>query len=310
MATADGWMALNLARPDDVAAVEALVEGPVGDDPWATVEAVAAGGSAANLVERAQLLGIPAAVLGSAAGGLATSVTSAHWPPASAAAGLEGRRVADLSALWAGPLAARILAAAGADVVKVESPSRPDGARQTPAFYDWLHPLDQELVAVDLATDAGRRRLHQVLHEADVVISSSRSRALRQLGIDPASCGARDGRVWLSITGYGLDRDWVAFGDDAAVAGGLVAWDGNGGPVFCGDAIADPLSGLWGALEVMRAVGAGGGVVVDVAMAGVAAAMGTAGVGAAVGVDAVGVDAVVAQPRWPAPFASRVSGVT
>ena len=40
--------------------------------------------------------------------------------------------------------------------------------------------------------------------------------------------------------------DWVGFGDDAAVAGGLVAWD-DAGPVFCADAVADPATGLVGA---------------------------------------------------------------
>ena len=62
----------------------------------------------------------------------------------------------------------------------------------------------------------------------------------------------------------------VAFGDDAAVAGGLVA-----GPIvrprFCGDAIADPLAGMVGALAVLECLRQGSASVLDVAMAGVAA---------------------------------------
>ena len=56
--------------------------------------------------------------------------------------------------------------------------------------------------------------------------------------------------VWVRITGHGVDGDaahWSAFGDDAAVAGGLGGRSPEG-PVFCGDAIADPLAELHAAL--------------------------------------------------------------
>jgi crotonobetainyl-CoA:carnitine CoA-transferase CaiB-like acyl-CoA transferase len=76
--------------------------------------------------------------------------------------------------------------------------------------------------------------------------------------------------VWLSITGYGRAVDRVAFGDDAAVAGGLVAFDDRG-PVFLADAIADPLTGVAGAVAVDAALRAGGTWIVDAAMAKVAA---------------------------------------
>ena len=62
----------------------------------------------------------------------------------------------------------------------------------------------------------------------------------------------------------------VAFGDDAAVAGGLVAGPTDR-PLFCGDAIADPLTGMLGALAVLECLRQGSGCVLDVAMAGVAA---------------------------------------
>lgn len=47
--------------------------------------------------------------------------------------------------------------------------------------------------------------------------------------------------------------------------------------MFLGDAVADPLSGLVGALAVLRARDAGGGQLIDLAMSRVAAAMSTAG---------------------------------
>jgi crotonobetainyl-CoA:carnitine CoA-transferase CaiB-like acyl-CoA transferase len=109
-----------------------------------------------------------------------------------------------------------------------------------------------------------------------VIIEASRPRALEQLGLDPTTVAPRAGRIWLSITGYGREapgRDWVAFGDDAAVAGGLVGSDTQGDPVFCGDAIADPVSGLFGARAVLEAVDAGGGWLIDLAMSRCAGAL-------------------------------------
>jgi crotonobetainyl-CoA:carnitine CoA-transferase CaiB-like acyl-CoA transferase len=79
--------------------------------------------------------------------------------------------------------------------------------------------------------------------------------------------------VWLSITGYGRDasvRERVAFGDDAAVAGGLVA-DAGDGPCFVADAVADPLTGVVSAGAVRDALHAGTRVLLDVALARVAA---------------------------------------
>ncbi len=116
------------------------------------------------------------------------------------------------------------------------------------------------------------------------MVTAARPRALAQLGL-VAEDRVRPGgpRVWLSITGYGGDgpsADRVAFGDDAAVAGGLVVWDDQG-PCFCGDAVADPLSGLAGAAAVLAALERGGGWVVEVSMADVAGGIASGGRGPA-----------------------------
>jgi hypothetical protein len=83
----------------------------------------------------------------------------------------------------------------------------------------------------------------------------------------------RGPRAWVSISGHGRGPDArhrVAFGDDAAVAGGLVAWD-TGGPCFCADAVADPATGLTAAAAAAAALAGGGRWTIDVALAGVAA---------------------------------------
>jgi len=106
-----------------------------------------------------------------------------------------------------------------------------------------------------------------------VVVEASRPRALRRLGVHAEEfLTGRPGRVWVSITGYGRDDDRIAFGDDAAIAGGLAGSDRHGDPVFLGDALADPVTGLYAAHAVARSLARGGGELLCVSMAACAAA--------------------------------------
>jgi hypothetical protein len=268
LSTLDGWAAITLSRPEDVDDVPAMLEHPIAPgDTWPAVERWAAVRSAHEVVARARLLDLPAAVLGEASAGLPVvrriGATTSPRPPLDLL-------VADMSSMWAGPLCAQILAWAGATVVKVESKARPDGTRLGPkGFFDWMNG-GKLSYAADFDDPSGLRAL---LSAADVVIASSRPAALARRGLGPGDVPARDGRVWLRITGHGVDGDCgnlVAFGDDAAVAGGLVG-RGAEGPVFCADAIADPLTGLHAALAAAESLARGGGELVDVAMAAVAA---------------------------------------
>jgi crotonobetainyl-CoA:carnitine CoA-transferase CaiB-like acyl-CoA transferase len=267
---------LTLSRPDDVHAVPALVEsdGPE-DDPWPAVERWASRRTAAEVAARARLLGLPAAVLDET---VAAAPDARRTGPATTPRDPSEPLVVDLSSMWAGPLCGQLLHRAGATVVKVESKARPDGTRGgTPAFFDWMNggKLCYEADFDD------NRRLGDLLAAADVVIESSRPAALRHRRLGAGDVAARDGRVWMRISGHGADGEranWPAFGDDAAVAGGLVGRSAEG-PVFCGDAIADPLTGMQAALCVAESLARGGGEVIDVAMAAVAATYASLAVG-------------------------------
>ncbi|MGX1675549.1 CoA transferase [Streptomyces sp. NPDC055400] len=276
-----GWIGVNLARQDDLDLVPALTERHVAEQAhWDVLTAWAASRPAAACAERGQLLGIPVAVLGEpgmmdaqlAARGQYGRVRPFLLRSVGEAVGPLGRGrplVVDLSALWAGPLCAHLLGLTGARVVKVESTSRPDGARRGPrAFYDLLH-ADHEAIALDFTDPDDLDLLRALLHRAHIVIESSRPRAMAQLGIDPYAILARTpGLTWVSITAYGRTGPWsgrVGFGDDVAVAAGLVARDETG-VLPCGDAIADPLAGVHAAVAALACIGAGGGRLVDVAM--------------------------------------------
>jgi hypothetical protein len=231
----DTWCAVNLARPDDVDAIPAWLQTDA-IDGW---EAIVGRRDAADVVDRARLVGIAASVLGERSAPptwrdlpvVATRLGDA--PPLD-----RPPRIVNLASLWAGPLCGRILGERGA---MVDAPSR-------------------------LSRDA--------LRAADVVIEGSRPRALEQRDIHAADI-VRDGpQVWLSITGHGRDepqRNWIGFGDDAAVAGGLVEWRHDGTPAFFADAAADPLTGMTAAAAITTALASGGRWLLDCNLSGVAA---------------------------------------
>ncbi|MBX9641741.1 MAG: CoA transferase, partial [Mycobacteriaceae bacterium] len=185
--------------------------------------------------------------------------------PRAPVAGPAGLLVADLSSMWAGPLCGQLLARAGATVVKVESPTRPDGTRAGNRwFFDWING-GKLSYCPDFDRQAGE--LRDLLTVADVVIEGSRPDRLAGRRLGPDDVPARPGRVWLRISGHGPRSRRPAFGDEAAVAGGLV----GAGPAFCGDAIADPLTGLEAARAVLDSLDRGGGELIEIAMAAVAA---------------------------------------
>ena len=270
--TVDGWLAVTLPRPDDWELVPAWLETDAAT--WEGVAAAVALTTGAGLAARAQELGLAVAVVPASGAEPDEQLLARHpsgvrpWllTPGNGAAVTGRPKVVDLSALWAGPLCAHLLHSAGADVVTVESPDRPDGARVgDPSLYALLHDG-----CSSMQLDLRSAELRALLDDADVVITSARPRALRQLGLwPPDEVARRPGLTWVAITAYGLTGPWcdrVGYGDDTAAAGGLVL----DGPSFFADAAADPATGLYAAIAALGAVQSGGGLV-DIALREVAA---------------------------------------
>jgi hypothetical protein len=280
----DDTVALNLARPADRELLPALFEadGVNCYDDEAIADQIArshatalvlrgramglaiAGGherstpAADAYVANARVANAWAANNGAADACVADACVEMVAGPAALKLARDAPRVVDLSGLWAGPLAAHLLWLAGADVVKVESRTRPDGMRANQDFYALLNQ-GKASVVLDFADANDRQRLLSVIAASDIVIEAARPRALAQLGIDAAQIvRTTPGLVWLTITGHGAvgeAANWVGFGDDCAVAGGLSAAlnAACGQSGFVGDAIADPLTGLCAALAAWEA---------------------------------------------------------
>jgi hypothetical protein len=277
MPTRDGnWFALTLIREIDRELLPALFGDADLDirDPAAIAAAVLRSDGPA-LLETGRLLGLPVALLDEVPVSPAVEVM-ARGPHRARPSG-QRPLVIDMSAIWAGPLAGHLLWQAGMEVVKVESPTRPDLIRRDdPATFDLINQ-GKASVLVDFASDVQKARLVDLIRRADVVIESSRPRALRHLGIN-AQALVREvpGLVWLSVTGHGASGEaanWVGIGNDCGVAGGLsrALVEVTGTPGYVGDAIADPLTGVIGAREVLKALRAGEARRIGLSMSAIAA---------------------------------------
>lgn len=267
----DGTLAVNLPREDDWCMLPAWLE----DESitgWPALERALAGRGEAEMLERARWLGLAVAPLTDPP---APDDWHTVWAQGPQQLPKRDHRplVLDLSSLWAGPLCTHLLHQTGARVIKVEHPGRLDGARQGPAAFFRALDTGKEHIALDLSRARDHARLLELLQRADIVIEGMRPRVLQQYGIDAVRWVEQGGgRTWLSITGYGrgeAEQDWVAFGDDAAVAGGLseIMRQRYAEAVFVGDAIADPLAGLHAALAASVAYRRGGGQLIGISMA-------------------------------------------
>lgn len=257
----DGWLAVSLARSDDIDLVPAWTGKPVSVDPWQAVAQAAVRQSVADMLQAGIDLHLPVARVGEA-----VPQTRSALPHR----GREEGIVLDLSALWAGPCCGGLLADAGLPVVKAESPLRPD---PTPVHTP---VLDARLNGRKTRLQVGfpSAELQALIASARVLITSGRPHALARIGLNKAELfAANPGLLWVAITAHGWSGEAglrVGFGDDCAAAGGLLRME-NGEPRFLGDALADPLTGLRAARLVLEALDAGQGGLLDISLAGTAA---------------------------------------
>lgn len=256
-----GWMAVSLARDDDLDMVPAWTGASFDTDPWEAVIQAARERPAAEIVAAGAELHLPVAIVG-------------ETKPLHARALTRGKPrdgiILDLSALWAGPYCGGLLAEAGHVVIKVESPDRPD-------------PTAVHTPKLDARLNGGKKKLRMALDDpqllamvgrARVLITSGRPHALARLGFEEARLFALNpGLLWVAITAHGWTGEAamrVGFGDDCAAAGGLVRWK-DGMPRFIGDALADPLTGIMAATLALDALSADQSGLLDVSLARTAA---------------------------------------
>ena len=203
---------------------------------------------------------------------------AAAWSSArpAAAAGearrpLDGVRIVDLTAFWAGPSGTGYLAALGADIVKVESVQRPDGIRfaggqisQADGWWDysWVFQganAGKRGITLDLGSDEGRELLHGLLASADVLTENFSPRVLAQFGLSYEELAARYPRlVVVRMPAFGLDGPWrdrVGFALTMEALAGMATITGHpdDGPV-CPGGVLDPIAGMHAAFATLVAL--------------------------------------------------------
>lgn len=188
----------------------------------------------------------------------------AALPVSDPAAPLRGLTVVDLTAMWAGPLASRLLAGLGATVTKIESAVRPDGMRAQAALFAALDAGKGHL-ELDLRTAQGLDALRRLLGWADVVLDSFSPRVMPNFGLDAPSLLEINPRlVAVSLPAFppgSAEGSWVSYGTGVHAFLGLGdLGDGR----FAAPAVTypDPLGGFAALEAVLGGLAAGGGSVV------------------------------------------------
>jgi crotonobetainyl-CoA:carnitine CoA-transferase CaiB-like acyl-CoA transferase len=149
---------------------------------------------------------------------------------------LGGHRIIDLSNFWAGPLAARLLAELGADVVKVEPPGG-EGAFQLMPVLPNIYVdgnRSKRGVVLDLKTEEDRARLLDLVAASDVVVENAMAGAWERLGLDEAQLRVvNPSLVYARAKGFGVTGPLAArpsFDYVIQAATGMEMTQGGGGP--------------------------------------------------------------------------------
>ena len=176
-------------------------------------------------------------------------------------------RILDFSRVLAGPFATMMLADLGAQVTKVERPGTGDETRSWGPPYDahgnatYFQAVNRNKrsVALDLASDDGRRRARELAADADVIVENFRPDVMDKLGLGYETLAATDPRlVYCSITGFGAGEGARLPGYDLLVqaVGGLMSITGapDAEPQKVGVAVVDVLAGLFASVGILAAL--------------------------------------------------------
>lgn len=202
---------------------------------------------------------------------------------------LEGIRVLDLSRVWSGPLAVRMLADMGAEVIKVEAPysrlgmtkeffdifkQMSEAGRRFPYFLDG-NPGDQPwnrnalyndlnrnklTITLDLNKDAGREVFKRLVKISDVVLENYSPRVMENFGLDYKVLSEINPEIiMISMPGYGMTgpyRNYPAYGTSLDQHAGFSSLMGypDSGPYRTQSTLPDPVASLNGAGAVMLAL--------------------------------------------------------
>ena len=189
---------------------------------------------------------------------------------------LDGVRVIDFSWVWAGPLATKTLGAMGAEIIKVESATRPEYTNR----IGWFRVINnnKRSCSINLRHPEGQALVRQLVAIGDVVVENFSAGVLQKLGLGYDDLRRiRPDLVFVSASGVGRDgpqRDALAYGTL------LQGYSGRAGMIGTINrhleamgiqpAWTDPVTALWEALAILAALAhrrrTGQGALIDLSM--------------------------------------------
>ncbi|QGM28313.1 MULTISPECIES: CaiB/BaiF CoA transferase family protein [Acinetobacter] len=203
---------------------------------------------------------------------------------------LSGLKVLDFSTLLPGPFASLYLADMGAEVIHIESATRPDLIRLFPPYangqatsHSYLN-RNKQSITLDLKSPESIQLIHDKIAEFDIVLEQFRPGVMQRLGLDYASLAKINPRlIYCSITGYGQTGDYQQrAGHDInyLALSGIAGHSGRqaGGPPPLGIQVADVAGGSLHALvailsAVIERQRSGLGQYIDISMTDCAATL-------------------------------------
>lgn len=196
---------------------------------------------------------------------------------------LKGLKVLDFSTLLPGPFATLYLADLGAEVIHIESPTRPDLVRLFPPYangqatsHSYLN-RNKQSVTLDLKDPASIAQVKEKISEYDIVVEQFRPGVMQRLGLDYQTLSEINPRlIYCSITGYGQSgtyKDKAGHDINYIALSGIAGHCGrqDSGPPPMGIQIADVAGGsLHAVIGILAAVverqNSGLGQYIDISM--------------------------------------------
>jgi len=178
---------------------------------------------------------------------------------------LTGIKILDFSTLLPGPYATQLLADMGAEVLRVESPTRPDLVKFMPPNVGGVSAAHASLnrnkqsIAIDLKHAQAQEIIHKLVKDYDIIIEQFRPGVMQRLGLDYETLKQKQTKlIYCSITGYGQTgplKDRAGHDINYLALSGLASYSGRKetGPVLSGTQIADIAGGSHHAVMAIQA---------------------------------------------------------
>jgi benzylsuccinate CoA-transferase BbsF subunit len=185
---------------------------------------------------------------------------------------LDGIRIADFTWVWAGPYCTLQLAHLGADVIRIETASRPCITRVLPPWpegkpgglnrsgYFNQYNQGKRSITLNFRNEAAHEVARRLVASSDVVTNNFAHGVMERMGFGyDALKRIRPDIIMISLSGYGDTgpyRDYVAYGPAQVPLSGLSALTSYKGwpPMHSGFSYADPNAGVHGAFAVLTAL--------------------------------------------------------